>query len=72
MEDERIVELYWKRDEAAISESSQKYGTYCLSIAQNILFNLTDAEGSAESIPLRRFAVFSHQNFVSKPPIHQV
>ena len=25
MEDERIVLLYWDRDEAAISESSMKY-----------------------------------------------
>ncbi len=37
MEDERIVLLYWDRDEAAISESSMKYGAYCTSIAQNIL-----------------------------------
>ena len=25
MEDARIVELYWERDEAAIAESSAKY-----------------------------------------------
>ena len=44
MEDERIVLLYWDRDEAAISESSMKYGAYCTSIAQNILKNPADAE----------------------------
>lgn len=44
MEDERIVLLYWDRDEAAISESSMKYGAYCTSIAQNILQNPADAE----------------------------
>ena len=44
MDDERIVELYWDRDESAISESSLKYGAYCTSIAHNILFNMADAE----------------------------
>ena len=44
MEDERIVLLYWDRDEAEISESSMKYGAYCTSIAQNILKNPADAE----------------------------
>ena len=33
MEDARIVELYWERDEAAIAESSAKYGGYCYQIA---------------------------------------
>ena len=32
MEDSRIVELYWDRDETAISESSAKYGGYCYQI----------------------------------------
>ena len=26
MEDEKIIELYWNRDEAAISQTAQKYG----------------------------------------------
>lgn len=44
MDDENIVRLYWDRDEAAISESSEKYGPYCTSIALNILNNMADAE----------------------------
>ena len=44
MDDERIVSLYWDRDERAISETSQKYGAYCHTIAQNILINREDAE----------------------------
>ena len=36
MEDARIVELYWERDEAAIAESSAKYGGYCYQIAFRI------------------------------------
>ena len=44
MEDTHIVQMYWDRTETAISESAMKYGTYCTSIAQNILQNPADAE----------------------------
>lgn len=44
MEDTRIVQLYWIRDQKAISETATKYGNYCTSIAKNILGNNEDAE----------------------------
>lgn len=44
MDDSRIVDLYWNRDEQAIRETANKYGTYCQQIARNILQNLQDAE----------------------------
>lgn len=44
MNDEQIVDLYWARNEAAINETAVKYGSYCHSIAQNILDNRDDAE----------------------------
>ncbi len=44
MEDSRIVELYWQRDETAITESENKYGRLCFSIANNILRNQEDAK----------------------------
>ena len=44
MEDEKIVQLYWDRDQKAITESATKYGNYCTSIAKNILGNKEDAE----------------------------
>ena len=44
MQDNQIVALYYARDERAIVESSDKYGVYCTSIAQNILQNLQDSE----------------------------
>ena len=37
MEDARIVELYWERDEAAIAESSAKYGGYCYQMPLPVL-----------------------------------
>ena len=44
MEDSKIIQLYWDRDEAAIPATSEKYGTYCTSIARNILKNEEDTE----------------------------
>lgn len=46
MEDEKIVALYWARAENAIAETSAKYGSYCHTIARNILGNTRDAEES--------------------------
>lgn len=44
MEDTQIVELYFNRNESAITETAQKYGKYCFSIAYNILMSRADAE----------------------------
>ena len=29
MEDSKIIDLYWERNEKAISATGQKYGSYC-------------------------------------------
>ena len=44
MKDDQIVDLYWQRSEAAISETDNKYGNYCHTIAYNILQNAEDSE----------------------------
>lgn len=44
MEDSRIVDLYWQRNENAISETSAKYGKYLYSISYQILQNAGDAD----------------------------
>lgn len=44
MKDNEIIELYWNRDEAAITATADTYGSYCYSIAYNILCNKEDAE----------------------------
>ena len=43
MQDERIVDLYWQRNESAIHETQQKYGRYLTKIAYNILADLEDS-----------------------------
>ena len=44
MQDKQIVELYWSRNEAAITESQKKYGRYCRYIAYQILHDEEDAK----------------------------
>ena len=44
MEDSQIVELYWQKNENAISETAKKYGAYCFTIAENILHSTEDSE----------------------------
>ena len=44
MEDSRIVAQYWSRSENAIRETQLAYGSYCMTIARNILGNDEDAE----------------------------
>ena len=44
MDDAKIVQLYWDRNEQAILATADKYGNYCASIAKNILGNHEDAE----------------------------
>ena len=59
MNDLQIVEMYWKRNEQAISVTAEKYGTYCYSVAYGILHNycysvaygiLHNEEDSKESV----------------------
>ena len=47
MRDEMIVDLYWQRDESAISETERKYGRYLSKIAHNIL---SDREAVKETV----------------------
>ena len=44
MEDSMIVQLFWERNESALSAVSEKYGRYCNTIAQNMLGNEQAAE----------------------------
>lgn len=62
MEDTQIVQLYWDRDQAAITQSDLKYGSYCFCVSNNILGSPEDAEecvsdtwmGAWEAMPPHR------------------
>lgn len=53
MEDSKIIELYWLRDESAIHATSQKYGAYLFKIAYNILADSQDSEESVNDTYLK-------------------
>lgn len=67
MEDTEIIELFWKRDEAAIRELSGKYSGYCYRIAWNLLQSHEDVQeclndtwfAAWERIPPQRPSVLS-------------
>lgn len=44
MEDSKIIELYFARNEQALAETDKKYGAYCFTLASSILNNWEDAE----------------------------
>ena len=44
MDDRKIVEMYFARNEDAIRETDKKYGRYCYSIAYTILHSSEDSK----------------------------
>ncbi len=62
MNDNEIIELYFARDQKAIVATSAKYGSYCYTVAYNILHNAEDSEeclsdtwlGAWNTIPPKR------------------
>lgn len=44
MEDTKIVDLFWQRDQSAIAQADRKYGKYCYAIAYGILSSREDSE----------------------------
>ena len=67
MDDQKIIALYFDRNEQAIIETDRKYSRYCYKIAYNILSNREDSEESVndtfanawENIPPSRPSVLS-------------
>lgn len=61
MEDHEIVALYFRRDEAALACSAQRYGGYCHRIAWNILSDHEDAEECVNDVWLRAWQTIPPQ-----------
>lgn len=72
LHDDAIIELYWNRDEAAITATDDKYGRYLFAIAYNVLHDRMDCEECLDDtylstwnqIPPKRPSVF--QVFLSR------
>ena len=61
MEDERIIALYWSRDEAAIYHTERRYGEKLRRISFNILKNHEDAEESENETYLKAWGAIPPQ-----------
>ncbi len=53
MTDETIIDLFWNRDEAALSAVGERYGRYLQTVAERILANGADAEECVSDAYLR-------------------
>ena len=53
MEDSAIIDLYWSRDQQAITETAGKYGSFLHSLVWNILRSRGDAEECVNDTYLR-------------------
>ena len=53
MTDEQIIELYFARDERAISETANAHGAYCFGVAMRILKSHMDSEECVNDTWLR-------------------
>ena len=66
LSDEQIIQLYWDRNETAITATDEKYGRYLYTIAYNVLHDRLDCEeclndtylGTWNRIPPTRPAAF--------------
>ena len=69
MDDQKILDLFFARKEQAIEETDRKYGGYCFSLANSILQNQRDADGTVSdtymkawgSIPPKRPAILDNR-----------
>lgn len=61
MEDTKIIDLYWQRDESAIRITDQTYGPYCYQVAYNILNDRMDSEECVSDTWLRAWNVMPPQ-----------
>ncbi|NCB51243.1 MAG: RNA polymerase sigma factor [Clostridia bacterium] len=61
MDDGQIIDLYWARSEAAISETANKYSRYCHTIAFNILHSNEDSEECVNDTYMRAWGAIPPQ-----------
>ena len=68
MEDSQIIDLYWARDERALTETERKYGSYCRSISYQIVKNRLDVEECVNDTYLRAWNAMPPQRPLRLPP----
>ena len=54
MDDAEIIKQYFDRNEAAITETAEKYGSYCYTIAFNVLGSEEDSKETVNDTYLEK------------------
>ena len=63
MEDFKIVDLYWARDEGAISETEKKYGRMLYSLSYSVLSSREDAEDATQETLIKLWRTLPSYRF---------
>jgi RNA polymerase sigma-70 factor (ECF subfamily) len=63
--DAQIIDLYEQRNEQAIAQTQEQYGSYCLSIAMRVLHNVQDAQECVNDAYLNAWNAIPPQRPVS-------
>lgn len=61
MEDSKIIDLFWKRDEMAVQETDLAYGRKLYALAQHILSNREDSEENVSDTYLQAWETIPPQ-----------
>ena len=61
MEDSKIIDLFWARDEAAIAQTDAAYGRKLYALANKILSNREDAEESVSDTYMKTWEIIPPQ-----------
>ena len=62
MEDKKIIELFWARNEDAIAETDAAYGRKLRALANKILNNREDAEESVSDTYMKTWEIIPPQS----------
>ncbi len=61
MHDQELIALFWERNQDAIRQTEDRYGSYCQAIAMRILNNRQDAEECVQDTWLRAWQAMPPQ-----------
>ena len=68
MEDQKIVDLYWERQESALLETQKKYGRHLFQLAYRILGNREDSAESVNEAYLKAWGSIPPQRPIALSP----
>ena len=72
MEDSRIIQLFFQREEEAIEEVSRKYSAYCSKIVWNVLYNKEDCDECLNDVWFTLWSRYRRKNAAKRMDTHMI